>query len=315
MCKVSVLMPMRDARRYVQLALASVLKQRDVDLEVVVIDDGSTDNSADIVRQFGDPRVRIIAGPCGGVSVALNRGLEIARGQYIARCDADDLYPDDTRLAQQAKFLDEHAEYDAICGSYSTISSKGQQVADLSNGATAEEITSELRGGKNRTHLGTFLIRATAYQAIGGFRAYFVTAEDIDLQLRLTEHARTWYEPVQRYAYRLHPGSITQVQSDAARVFYERTARHFQQQRNAGGSDDLQRNCPPLPPESLVSPPHKAADQIQQMMIGAAWREHRAGDKMRAINTGFRAAWTRPTHLSAWRSVAALILKRPNSEG
>jgi glycosyltransferase involved in cell wall biosynthesis len=312
MNRVSVLMPMRDAQRYVRAALESVLSQTGVDLEVVVIDDGSTDRSADIVRQLGDKRIRMIAGPCGGISVALNRGLEVANGAYIARCDADDLYPTD-RLADQAKFLDEHPEYGAACGAFSTMTSRGQRIADLDCGAVPEEITAELLGGKNRTHLGTFLIRKTVYEEMGGFRPYFVTAEDIDLQLRLGEQTRVWYEPRQCYVYRLHDASITHVQSDAARVFYERAARHFQQQRAAGG-DDVQRNCPPLPPEDLVSPPSKASVQIQQMLIGASWREHRAGEKVRSLQTGLRAAWANPARLVGWRNLATLMLKRSESE-
>lgn len=309
MKKVSVLMPMRDAQRYVRAALASVLSQPGVDLEVVVIDDGSTDNSADIVRQLGDPRVRMIAGPCGGVSVALNRGLDIATGEFIARCDADDLYPED-RLAWQVEYLDRSADVGAVCGSYSTMTQKGQRVADLDCGRAGEDITAELRGGKTRTHLGTYLIRASAYRQIGGFRPYFVTAEDIDLQLRLAETTRVCYEPRQSYVFRLHDASITYLQSDAARVFYDRTARHFQNQRLAGAGDDLQRNCPPLPPEDLVAPPSKAALQVQTMLMAASWREHRAGEKSKALSTGLRAIGARPTNFAAWRNLGSLLLKR-----
>jgi glycosyltransferase involved in cell wall biosynthesis len=309
MKRVSVLMPMRDAQRYVRPALASVLSQPGVDLEVVVIDDGSTDNSADIVRQLGDPRVRMIAGPCGGISVALNRGLDVATGEFIARCDADDLYPAN-RLAWQVEFLDANPDYGAICGAYSTMTHRGQHVADLDCGRVNEEITAELRGGKTRTHLGTYLVRASAYRAVGGFRPYFVTAEDIDLQLRLAETTRICYEPRQSYVFRLHDASITYLQSDAARVFYDRTARHFQQQRQAGAGDDLDRNCPPLPPEDLVAPPSKAALQVQDMLMAASWREHRAGEKGRALGTGLRAIRARPTNLAAWRNLGSLLLKR-----
>ncbi len=302
-------MPMRDAQRYVRAALASVLSQPGVDLEVVVIDDGSTDNSAEIVRQLGDPRVRIIAGPCGGISVALNRGLDIATGEFIARCDADDLYPEN-RLAWQVEFLDAHPDYGVVAGSYSTMTHKGQHVADLDCGRVGEDITPELKGGKTRTHLGTFLTRASALRDVGGFRAYFVTAEDIDLQLRLADVTRVWYEPKQSYVFRLHDASITYLQSDAARVFYDRTARHFQQQRQAGAGDDLDRNCPPLPPEDLVSPPSKAALQIQDMLIAASWREHRAGEKGRSLGTGLRAIRVRPMNVTGWRNFAALLMKR-----
>ena len=113
-------MPVRNAARYVRSALSSVLSQRGVDLEVIVIDDGSTDGSADLVRRLGDRRVRVVAGPCGGISVALNRGLEVATAEFVARCDADDLYPED-RLHRQATFLATNPEFAAVAGCYSTI--------------------------------------------------------------------------------------------------------------------------------------------------------------------------------------------------
>src|SRR5213593_4773866 len=94
---VSVIMPMRNAERFFAESLHSVLNQQSrgssFDLEVVVVDDGSTDRSARIVREMNDPRIRLVAGPQRGISAAFNAGLAEARGEMIARCDADDLYP------------------------------------------------------------------------------------------------------------------------------------------------------------------------------------------------------------------------------
>src|SRR5437868_1666996 len=101
MAEISVIIPTRNAERYIRSTLESVCAQRDVDLEIVVIDDGSTDRSIEIVREVNDPRIRIIPGPQRGISAAFNAGLAEARGELIARCDADDLYPPD-RLALNA---------------------------------------------------------------------------------------------------------------------------------------------------------------------------------------------------------------------
>src|SRR5205814_7748320 len=90
---ISVIIPMRNAERYVRAAVESVLAQKDVELEVIVVDDGSTDGSAEVVRGIGDARVRIIPGPQKGISASFNAGLAEARGELLARCDADDLYP------------------------------------------------------------------------------------------------------------------------------------------------------------------------------------------------------------------------------
>ncbi len=115
MALVSVLIPTRNAERYIRATLESVLAQAGVDLEVVVIDDGSTDRSVEIAQGMGDERVRIVSGPQKGISAAFNAGVAAAKGEIVARCDADDLYPAG-RMAWQVKFLSEHPEFRAVCG-------------------------------------------------------------------------------------------------------------------------------------------------------------------------------------------------------
>jgi len=92
MSLVSVIMPMRNARPFVADALRSVLAQGGAELEVIVVDDGSTDGSGDIVRAMSDPRLRMVQGPAKGIAAAFNTGLAAARGELLARCDADDYY-------------------------------------------------------------------------------------------------------------------------------------------------------------------------------------------------------------------------------
>lgn len=303
---------MRNAQRYVRQAIESVLSQSDVELEVLVIDDGSTDQSAEIVSRIEDARVRMVPGPCGGISVALNHGLDLAKGEFIVRCDADDVYPAD-RLAWQVKFLESNPNYSAVCGSYATVTEKGQTILDHDPGSGEGEISDELRRGIIRSHIGAYLIRTEVYRSLGGFRAYFVTAEDIDLQLRLGEAHRVWYEPRIAYQYRLHDESITYSQGREARFYFETAARRFQDQRRKAGKDDLQQDNPPLPPVVLISQPSKAIEQVQGMLTNLAWREHGEQHKLKAIATGVRAVWAGPKKLSAWRNLASLISKRPRT--
>lgn len=89
---VSVLMPARDRAAYVRAAAESVLAQTFTDLELIVVDDGSTDGTAEIVRRIEDPRVRVIETAPRGISTALNEGLGAARGRFVARLDSDDLW-------------------------------------------------------------------------------------------------------------------------------------------------------------------------------------------------------------------------------
>jgi hypothetical protein len=108
--KVSVVMPAYNAGQYLAESIASVLRQTFSDLELLIIDDGSTDGTGDILAAISDPRVRIASFPNNrGIIAALNEGLSLARGEYIARMDADDVCFR-RRFEQQVRFLDRHPE-------------------------------------------------------------------------------------------------------------------------------------------------------------------------------------------------------------
>src|SRR5687768_10592984 len=153
----SVIIPMKNAEPFVRAAVESVLAQRGVELEVIVIDDGSNDRSADVVRSINDARIRLIPGPRSGISAAFNAGLAEAKGEFLARCDADDLYPPD-RLAWQLEFLQSHPDIGAVSGSFATITESGEPVADQKH-AQAGDVTEELRRGQGRSHVCAYLFR------------------------------------------------------------------------------------------------------------------------------------------------------------
>jgi glycosyltransferase involved in cell wall biosynthesis len=319
MTRISILVPMRNAEAYIASTLGSLLGQAGLDRErdeIVIVDDGSTDRSREVVEQLErqtprGARVRVIDGPRQGISAAMNAALSEARGEYLCRCDADDLYPPG-RLERQLRWLAARPEFGAVCGSFSTITAKGRPIADFACGDAEQEITGELRSGKTRTHFCTFLSRAGSVRKAGGFRPWFVTAEDIDLQLRLGEVCRVGFEPVGAYLYRLHDASITHQQADARRVFYESSARAFSEQRRATGADDLERGSPPAPPavDDGSAAPRSSSEQAQAVLIGASWRQHKDGRRTKAVATGFRACLTRPTSIGAWKNLCTLVFKR-----
>lgn len=103
---VSVIMPVFNAERYVAQAVESVLAQTVKDLEVIVVIDGSTDHSSEVVKKFEDPRLRLMEHPTNlGIASARNTGLRSAKGQYIAFCDADDRWSSITKLQDQLLLL------------------------------------------------------------------------------------------------------------------------------------------------------------------------------------------------------------------
>jgi glycosyltransferase involved in cell wall biosynthesis len=310
MPRVSIVIPMRNCERFVEQTLRALLSQQRVEMEIVVVDDGSTDRSADVVKSIADPRIRLVPGPRSGIAAAVNAGLSHATGDYFCRCDADDWYEPD-RLARQVNFLQANPDYGAVCGQYTMTNPAGQIVDRLPRANAPEEITAELRDGRGRTHLNTFMVRMPLLRRLNGFRPYFIGTEDNDFQLRLSDITRIWYEPIPSYLYRLHGASITHTQSGVQRKFLEKTAREFQLQRQATGADDLDRGTPPPVPTDQPAEAEKVEQHLLGVMIGRSWREHRAGKKREAIAIGLRACLNEPMRWKAWRNVVMLLMKRP----
>ena len=112
--KISVLIPCYNAEKFIQRSIDSVLSQSYSELELVIVDDGSTDSTAKIINSYQDSRIKIISLESNlGIVKALNIGLDACRGTYIARMDADDICLED-RLATQSYYLDNNAEVVAV---------------------------------------------------------------------------------------------------------------------------------------------------------------------------------------------------------
>jgi len=112
---VSVVLPAYNCPAYLGMAIKSILDQTFENYEFIIIDDGSTDNTPEIIQTFIDPRIRFFQQQNQGLAATLNRGIELARGKYIARMDQDDISMPE-RLAKQVKYLDSHPE----CGMIGT---------------------------------------------------------------------------------------------------------------------------------------------------------------------------------------------------
>jgi glycosyltransferase involved in cell wall biosynthesis len=305
---VSILMPMRNAEAYIKETIQSLLNQSFSHFEIIIVNDGSNDASQALVESFVDDRIKIIQGKGQGISAALNLGLNHAQGKYVCRCDADDLYPPD-RLKLQVDWLESHVNYIAVAGKFSSMDEKSRVIAEFNTGNEEADITPELLMGKTRTHLGAFLIKSSVLKELQGFREYFITAEDIDMQLRLAECGLVGYIPWNMYFYRIHNSSITHTQGTNARVFYEATAREFLKQRLKMGFDQLQKGDAPKPP--LVSgKPTDSVDQVVGYMIGKSWQLHSDNKKYAALVISIRACLKKPFYWLVWKNIIMILIKR-----
>lgn len=307
---VSIIIPMLNARPYIEDALRSVLQEREVAIEVIVVDDGSDDGSRQLVEAFADDRIRVIDGPRKGISACLNAGLLMIRGDIVMRCDADDLYPAG-RICRQVGWLAKNVEQDAVCGAFSNIDSEGRVIAQLvrRDKLPFEQIESELCRGICRTHLGTYAIRRHVFDRIGMFREYFETGEDIDFQLRMGEQARVGYVPVDDYFYRLHGVSITHSRSSRRRVFFDDVAVQFQKQRLSTGVDALKLGKPPMPPACSDASADDVSHHVHAMLVGQSWRDLANGRVLSGVDRAWRAVTTHPLHVRSWINFAKILFR------
>jgi glycosyltransferase involved in cell wall biosynthesis len=310
---VSVIMPMRNVAPFVREAARSVLEQSFSALELVVVDDGSTDDSRAIVESIGDRRVRVVEGPRKGFAAAWNTGLREARAPIFIQSDGDDRMTPD-RIARQVAFLNQNPRVGAVGSGMSTMDPAGRPVMNFRGSGQPEDITAELLSGKTRTSFCTFAARTDILRGMGGMREFFETSCDLDLQFRLAERTPVYYEPVLSYVYRLHDASVTHLQSRTRRDFFEEYARTLRLQRSTGGSDDLDLGRPATPP-SKEAPTSPTRLEVQGMLLGEAWRVHGDGRRWAALKLGLRALACGPGQASVWKSVGALVVKPARRTG
>jgi hypothetical protein len=213
---VSVLFPVYNDARYLQCGLDSILSQTFSNFEVVVVNDGSTDESRDILLRYRyrDPRIRLINNEHNlGLAPSLNRAIEAARGAYLARQDADDIaHP--RRFAKQVEFLELHPEI-ALLGSRAiAIDEEGNERHVMETSCSDSEIKWDLLFFCPFVH-SSVMLRRSILDRTGvytedplKFRAF---VEDYDLWSRINRVARSanLEEPLQKYRYRRQPTSAS----------------------------------------------------------------------------------------------------------
>ena len=198
---ISVIVPVYNAEKYVAEAVASIRRQNYAPLEIIAIDDGSTDASVAIIETLGDD-IEILRQENAGPGIARNKGLAKARGEFIAFLDADDLWVDD-KLLHQCAYLLAHPDIEVVAGREKYFGDDG-------------EWAKKLRLAEDKTalsfKLGATLIRRSAFERIGNFDEtltisddfeWFMRARDLGLPMRVLDEIVLYY--------RVHSESLTQT--------------------------------------------------------------------------------------------------------
>lgn len=307
--RVSIIVPVYDVAPYLRAAIDSILSQTFADYELLLINDGSTDGSAEILEEYRrrDTRIVTLHKENEGVARTLNRGLAMARGEYIRRFDADDTCLP-TALENQVVFLDSHPEIAMV---------STQQAFQTTRGKIARNHrTPNSRYFDNQPYRivepreiydlvpivhGTVLLRRKVLDQIGYYRPEFLTSEDQDLWFRISERYKIAIMNECTYFLRLHSGSATARHRQTIRFYLDLTLK-FHEERLKTGSDPLQRG------EPMPSPPAYLNEVVTRSTIFSdGWTVHPhlnfmyrllidAGDWLNAFRlacAGLRSGWRR----------------------
>jgi glycosyltransferase involved in cell wall biosynthesis len=205
---ISVVMPAYNAGKYIAAAIDSVLQQSFAGFELLIIDDGSSDDTEKVIHSFHDPRIIYLHQAHSGVAVALNNGLAKARGKYIARFDADDICAPD-RFKKQLAFLQDHPAYVLVGSDAEYLLENGEYLFLFTCIAhTHEEIMQKLYFYCPFIHSAVMYRRDAVMQA-GGYSPHAHNFEDYLLWIRLVRYGKFHNLHGPLIKVRFNPASVT----------------------------------------------------------------------------------------------------------
>jgi glycosyltransferase involved in cell wall biosynthesis len=211
--RISVLIPAFNRVAYIRETVESVINQDYPNIELIVVDDGSTDGTYEILCEYESKgRLRVLTHPKRvnrGQSAALNLGLRASSGTYIAVLDSDDLFLPG-KLSSQVDYLDSHPDVGLVYGMGEAVDEKGNWLYDIDstdhfepNDPSAVLLDCYFLLPQNA------LVRRSVYEQVGEFEEGFLAAQDHDMLIRMAEKAKFGFMPAKFFQYRRHGDSIS----------------------------------------------------------------------------------------------------------
>jgi glycosyltransferase involved in cell wall biosynthesis len=207
--KVTVLVPVFNRERLVEDAIRSVIEQDFDDFELLLVDDGSTDRTPEVLASWKerDPRVSVVTSPANqGLAAACNVGLAHARGKYVARLDSDDLMLP-RRLAEQAAVLDTRPDVVLVSCAFDIVDLEGRHLGVWKNDEPPE-VTKFLLNFFNLIGGAQLMFRLADVVAEGGYAVEFPVCEDYDLWVRMLRRGRIETLPLVGTTIRRHDSHL-----------------------------------------------------------------------------------------------------------
>lgn len=220
--KISVILAVYNGEKYLAETINSILAQTYRDFELIVVNDCSSDRTSEILSTYEDERILIVNNSSNvKISRSRNRGLELARGQFIAVSDADDISLPE-RFEKQVEFLERHADIGVVGCQVKKIDGNGKFIGNLMRDVWPEAVKWGLFFGSTLAHPAA-MMRTTLIKSVGGYSNDIFVGADYELWTRLIKITRFANLPEYLLLYRIQPENV----SSKYRPEQKRTLRHF----------------------------------------------------------------------------------------
>jgi len=286
---VSIIIPAYNAEQYLSQSLESALNQSYQDLEVIVVDDGSTDKSVAIAQEYGS-RVKLFQQRNLGAATARNCGVKLSKGQWIAFLDSDDIWAA-SKIERQLDHCGDlswsHSDWFFI-GHNQDGTIKGSDRAPKFGGDVLSKLIVD-----NFIGTSTVMVRREVFLEVGGFDDSLRALQDWDLWLRIANHYEIAYLPEPLVQYRVRPSSTSRSPRKTKPYHMELIQRIFAREGVGASMQHLKRRT--------------LAQSYGVLSIIA----EDSGDPWFAFSCALRSAWYSPKDLYRWKCIARTALRLP----
>jgi len=206
---VSVLLSVYNGEKYIKEAIDSILLQTYTNFELVIINDGSTDSTLEIIKKFHDPRIKIYTHANIGLACSLNIAAKRSKGEFLARQDADDISLPN-RLEKQVNIFQKKPDVVLVGADTIMIDRIGKPLGKTSAPLTKKNALDKIFALTSPYVHGSLMLRRSTFESVGGYSERFITSQDFDLIIRMSLLANEFSAvPEILYKLRIHPTSIT----------------------------------------------------------------------------------------------------------
>lgn len=290
MCLLSVVMPVYNGGNFLSETMQSILTQTLSDFELIVIDDGSTDSSLQLLKDCAarDSRIRLISRENRGLVPTLNEACQMARAPYIVRMDADDIaHPQ--RFEKQYAFMEANPELLGSGCQVLLIDADGAPIKAMGTLTSHEAIDADHMAGLGGAIIHpSAIIRREVLERIGYYSDDYSCAEDLDLWLRIAEIGPVANMEDVLLSYRQHPGSIGASSRE----------RQYRSAKAAVQAACRRRN---LAFDEGSFAPAKTNPSKQELYRKWGWWGLQAGYRSTAYKYAWRSVFTAPFNMAAWK--------------